>query len=354
MQDLLPQNIQGSWQEIKHRPEINALYENLSLGPAYCWLNCQKFDGSKIPVDHYDKFVLSFHTEFLEHQILVDFFVANPQKQFLLISDWKYYESIFPSNVETVTWVTLHNQADYIVKTYGSCKHKSPSRRLSSLSYRHEFHKAAVTAYLLAHTDESDRVLSWWDIKFTAPYYLEKDYYIDPKIAKYVLDPCFQTHPPINLDVFNNNPLANTQWRHPAYLDCVFNLSNETVFNSTCESGRIPGPYLTDKTWKVLLSGTALLPVGQTGTLTHLRSLGLEFDYQIDLSYDTLIPEYDRVLGIFNTIDIILERPVDQLYRDVRDSGAFNVNYIVNGKFKKSCQERNDSQRSIIEKWAKT
>lgn len=351
--DLLPQNIRGSWQEIKNLAEFNLLYENLSLPDAYCWLNCQVFDSKKIPVDCYDKFVLSFHTEFFEHNILIDFFSTHPDKKFLLISDWKYYDNIFPSNVQTVTWVTLHTQADLIVKTYGVCENKSPSKRLSSLAYRHEFHKAAVTAYMLSHTKDSDRVLSWWDVKYRYPYYLEEDYYIDPEIAKYVLGDSFQTLAPITLDEFDNQPLANSQWRHPAYLDCVLNLSNESVFNSSCELGRLPGPYLTDKTWKVLLSGTGLLPVGQAGTLGHLRSLGLEFDYQIDLSYDSLVPEYDRILGIFRTIDSVLQRPVDQLYRDVRDSTAHNINHLVNGEFKKSCRIHNDSQRPIIENWIK-
>ena len=353
MLDLLPQNIRGSWQEIKHRPEFNSVYGNLPLGDAYCWLNCQVFDASQIPVYSYDKFVFSFHTEFLEYQMLYDFFAAHMDKSFLLITDWIHHEPLFPTNVNTVTWITLHVQAENIIKSHGFCKGKKPTKRLSSLAYRHEFHKAAITSYLLSHTLDSDRVLSWWDIRNKHPYYLEDNYFIHPEISKYILDPSFQTREPIKFDVFDNSPMANTQWRHPAYLDCVLNLSNESVFNTMSAMGRLPGPYITDKTWKVLLSGTGLLPVGQAGTLDHLQSLGLVFDYQIDMSFDSLIQDTERILGIYRTIDVILERSIDHLYKNIKASSEHNINQIVTKKFHQECQDHNDKQRCQIDQWIK-
>ena len=155
------------------------------------------------------------------------------------------------------------------------------------------------------------------------------------------------------LDQFSNNPLANTQWRHPAYLDCVFNLSNESIFNSEFPIGRLPGPYITDKTWKVLLSGTGLLPVGQSGTIEHLKQLGLVFDYQIDLSFDALIRDYERIIGIFRTIDVISGRSIDSLHKDVKESNNYNINQIVSKKFQQACRDKNDQQRFKIEQWIK-
>ena len=355
MLDLLPQNIRGPWKHIKHMPEVKSLYENLSLGDdTYCWLNCQIFDRKDIPISRHDKFVFSFHTEFLQHQVLYDFFVEHSDKSFLLITDWIHHGNLFPPNVNTVTWITLHIQAENISRSYGFCKRKCPTKRFSSLAYRHEFHKAAVTAYLLSHTKESDRVLSWWDIRYGQPYYLEDDYFIHPEISQYILDPAFQTQNPIRHDVFNNSPMANSQWRHPAYLDCVFNLSNESVFNNSNAMGRLPGPYITEKTWKVLMSGSGLLPVGQAGTILHLQNLGLIFDYQIDMSFDSLIRDDERMIGIFGAIDVILGRSIDRLNKDTTHSGAYNINQIVEEKFKKACQDSNDQQRYLIEQWIKT
>lgn len=353
MIDLLPQNVKGPWQEIKNRPEVGYLYENLSFNDAYCWLNCQIFDGRLIPIDCYSKFVFSFHTEFLEHQILRNFFDKHSDKSFLLITDWKYHETLFPTNVETVTWITLHKQSENIIRSHGFGKQKTPSKKLSSLSYRHEFHKAAITAYLLSHTKDSDCVLSWWDVKYQQPYYLKPGLYIHPEISQYVRNPSFQNRAPIKLDKFDNNPLANTQWRHAAYLDCVFNLSNESCFNTMSEIGRLPGPYLTDKTWKALLSGTALLPVGQAGTLEHLRQLGLVFEYQIDLSFDCLIQDDERIIGIFRAIDTILGRSIDRLHQDVAESNKYNINQFVTKKFQQACQHHNDQQRYKIRQWIK-
>jgi hypothetical protein len=351
--DLLPPDIKGRWEDIQKLPLIYLFYDDISFDNIYCWFNCQIFDPALIPLDKFDKFVLSFHTEFLEHKILFDFFSCNPDKEFLLISDWNHHENIFPSNVTTVTWITLHTQADYIIRTHGYCKSKNPSRRLSSLSYRHEFHKAAITSYILSHTQPSDRILSWWDVKRQPPYYLQPGYHIDPAIAKYVLHPVFQNLDPIRLDEFDNSPLANTQWRHLAYLDCVFNLTNESVYNSNSEIGRLPGPYITDKTWKVLLSGTGLIPVGQTGTIEHLKSLGMFFDYQIDLSFDSLVHDDERILGIFSTIDSILERPIYRLQKDIQESNAYNINHIVTKRFSKKCQDHNSQQRDKIVRWIK-
>ena len=97
MQDLLPQNIQGPWEEIKKSSSTSLFYDDMFFDGAYCWFNCQRFDPGKIPLGQFGKFVFSFHTEFLEHEILIDFFSAHPDKDFLLISDWNYYDSIFPS-----------------------------------------------------------------------------------------------------------------------------------------------------------------------------------------------------------------------------------------------------------------
>jgi hypothetical protein len=102
-----------------------------------------------------------------------------------------------------------------------------------------------------------------------------------------------------------------------------------------------------------LFSGTGLVPVGQVNTLQHLTSLGMEFEYQIDLSYDLVIEEHDRMLGIFNTIDAITNTPLDRLHREMEDSAYHNIDHIVNGDFSKFCRSMNDSKRHIIEEWIK-
>lgn len=350
--DLLPQDIQGPWRDISNHPSIQLLYPNLDLSGTYCWFNCQRFDAKKIPIDKYDEFVISFHTEYLEHTVLEEFFLDHPEKKFLLLTDWIFPQNIFPANVSTVQWLTLPHQISTIVKKYDYSRSRSvPTRRISSLASRHEFHKAAVTSYILEKVPESDRVLSWLDVRYGLPYYLQQDYYIDPRISKYVLSDSFKQQSPIRLDDFVNDPISNSEWRHPAYLDCVFNLTNESIFNNHSERGLLPYPYMTEKTWKVLLSGCGLLPVGQANTLEFLQGLGLEFNYNLDLSFDQVTGEYDRICGLYETIDVILGRDLDRLSKDTQSSGQHNIDRITGKAFQIQCESLNESNIPAVEKW---
>jgi hypothetical protein len=156
-------------------------------------------------------------------------------------------------------------------------------------------------------------------------------------------------------DDFVNAPINNLDYNWSAYTECIINCSNESVNNSyqfINDIGHIlPGPYLTEKTYKVLLSGTALLPVGQYQTYSHLESQGFVFDYPWDKSYDQISGDIDRVAKILDCIDDIKKMSLKDLEELTLHSRRFNREYIFSGDY---FQYINRINYQNIEKFAET
>ena len=77
MHDYIHQDIFGYWEEIKHHPILN-VYTGLNLlnfPDTFFALNIQILNPKKIPSDNCKKIVISYHTEYFEHQQLWDFFL---------------------------------------------------------------------------------------------------------------------------------------------------------------------------------------------------------------------------------------------------------------------------------------
>jgi hypothetical protein len=109
-----------------------------------------------------------------------------------------------------------------------------------------------------------------------------------------------------------------------------------------------PGPFLTEKTLKCLLGGTAFIPVGQFETYKTLQSLGLIFDYDFDTSWDNDSGNLTRFSSIIELIDYLNQFEIDQLVDFTKSSSEHNQNYIVSNKFFNQCQEKNSQSINEI------
>ena len=149
--------------------------------------------------------------------------------------------------------------------------------------------------------------------------------------------------------------MANGNWQHAAYLDCAINLTNESVFNTYTQlngkSTFLPWPYLTEKTWKPLLAGRPFVPVGQTNTLTSLKNLGLKFDYQMDLSFDLIRQDFDRIINIYKLLEYLKNLTAIEIYNQTIQSCMYNLNHIKSGNFRTACDQVNDQSFEEISKW---
>lgn len=167
----------------------------------------------------------------------------------------------------------------------------------------------------------------------------------------------FQNHffgKTLSVDIidFNHQTLEkNHDYTAFPYLKCVFNVNNESWhYSYHYENGRDfcwPGPFLTEKTMKVLLSETALISNGQFETYKTLESLGFKFDYGLDLSYDLIPGNIDRAIGMIELIKRLNDHDIDTWFDRTLDSRRHNRQHIVSGNFHDICESLN---RSSVEK----
>jgi hypothetical protein len=139
----------------------------------------------------------------------------------------------------------------------------------------------------------------------------------------------------------DNNTLLHIKlndFHHPAYQCCAINVTNESFYNSDGweANGRCftyPGPFLTEKTLKCLLGETAFIANGQFQTYSTLRSLGFEFDYGLDLSYDNVKPDLERLIAMFGLIQSLQSLDTMEIFENTRNSCLHNKEHVLSGKF---------------------
>ena len=354
--DYVHQNVYGTWDQIKNHPIISTYpgLEKLDFSDTFFALNVQIHDSKKIPTDKFKKIVISYHTEYFEHQLLWDFFQQNQDCNFLFLSDTAPVD-IWPSNVTMYQWITWGEQLDVAIEHHNiATELTAPKYKISSLSNRHEFHKAAVTAFLLETFDKNDMVLSWNNWCPKEPYYKTAGAFVPPEIQEY-LQGSFKSLDSIKLDSFENSPVANGNWNHPAYLYCAINLTNESVFNCRAKIGetriKLPTPYLTEKTWKPLIAGRPFIPVGQAETLQSLSKLGLQFDYDLDLSFDTDVEDFDRIRKIYSCLRQVYMFEANEIFNRTKESTKHNLEHIRSGKFREQCNIVNLETLEKIYNW---
>jgi hypothetical protein len=160
----------------------------------------------------------------------------------------------------------------------------------------------------------------------------------------------------IKIDNFDNSTdnrqsTTATPWQ-PLYQACAIHFTNESFHYSQMfineDSYIWPGPFITEKTLKCLAGGTAMIPVGQFETYKTLTNLGLEFNYDFDISWDLDSGNLTRSTKIINLIDWLNKFDVEQLTTMTQDSNKFNQNYIVSGQFFNQCQNINNKSIQLV------
>ena len=104
----------------------------------------------------------------------------------------------------------------------------------------------------------------------------------------------------------------------------------------------IPGPFLTEKTLKCLVGGTAFIAVGQYNTYASLEKLGLVFQYGLDLSWDRDPGNLTRMKAIVDLIQHISKYTAKELFEITAKSTEHNKSMVWSGEFGQRCQTHND------------
>ena len=356
--DYFDQNIVTSTSELQQHSLVHKIYPSWHTLP---WpkdtvfaLNLQ-WPGTwcKLPQGH-SLYVVTFHLEQMDVDWVRELAIREPNSKVLVITDNPCKHSDWwPKNCVTACWMTWHHQINAIRGLYGmAIGPNAPTHKVSSLCFRTDQYKHYITGYLLQGIQPKDAIMSY-HARHQHRYFFEPT---GRKRLDQVLEYMHQTNPHLTVDGFDaaqNYPMANCDWRVPAYTDAAINFTNEGFhYSYSIRDGHDfywPGPYVTEKTWKPLLAGCAFVAVGQANIHHTLRSLGFCFDYGIDLGHDQNIYDLDRLELLFDVVDAVLSHSAQELTTLTSSSTQHNLNWIQNGQFDLQCQSRNKTELAVLE-----
>ena len=294
----------------------------------------------------YNYYIVSFHLEAVDLVWLHRQQVSGP---IIVLFDGQDYNIKIPG-IHFFPFFYWHYQLQQMINWFG-VKEKSISKyKFSAVCNRITQSKAWITTKLLETAKETSLIVlnSWFEEKNVHNWQTTGNAKLD-YLTQIFRDRYFGTE--IKIDDFVNEQhnfqnITGNPWQ-PLYQDCAIHFTNESFHYSKMIEGANeyiwPGPFITEKTLKCLLGGTAFVPVGQFETYATLKKLGLEFDYTFDTSWDQDPGNLSRAESIVNLIDDLNNYSPEQLVSMTKSSCEYNQNYIVGGKFNKSCQSINDN-----------
>ena len=158
------------------------------------------------------------------------------------------------------------------------------------------------------------------------------------------------------LDKFIHLPDDDNQegsYNNTAYKQAALNFTQESYhYSYTVKDGLgfcQPGPFITEKTWKCLLSSTAFIFVGQCYAYRWLSSLGLKFDYgELDLGFDEDQGNLTRLEKIVKLVESLDNWTAEDLFEMTRSSSEYNAEYVRSQDFWKCCEHTNSDVYKLL------
>lgn len=142
-------------------------------------------------------------------------------------------------------------------------------------------------------------------------------------------------------------------YNNTAYRQAAVNFTQESYhYSFTVKDGKSfcqPGPFVTEKTWKCILSSTAFISVGQCYVYKWLSSLGLKFDYgELDLTFDEDPGNLTRLEKIVALIESLQAWSAADLYEMTRESTQHNSEYVQLKEFWQRCEDSNAETYKLL------
>jgi hypothetical protein len=296
----------------------------------------------------YKYYVLSWHGEYMDHEWIK---AQNITEPVIVLHDWNHYiPSSLPDNFITIRWIHWHYPLEKMVEWFGTKYTKNIRYKASAFCNRITQSKVWITTALLNYLDETQRLISLSD------WLEEKNVHHWEPTGNTMLDDLqnnFRTNwigKKISIDNFINDQnfqryTANPA--HPAYQECALHFTNESWHYSLMQEQNkkyiFPGPNFSEKTLKCLLGGTAFIPVGQFDVYRTLNQLGMQFDYEFDVSFDQDPGNISRAEKIVNLIRSLDQYTANDLFEMTRKSSQHNQEHIVSRDFFNLCESKNKS-----------
>lgn len=135
---------------------------------------------------------------------------------------------------------------------------------------------------------------------------------------------------------------------NPAYAQTLINVINET---KDLSKGNSPGPYLTEKTWKPMIAGNALIFTGQRGIADTLTKAGLKFQYPWSNDYDNIMGDLERLDSVIALLDKILGLDHCTIQQGIKDSVEHNHDWIYGTGLRKYISDANETGMEKLERF---
>jgi len=113
----------------------------------------------------------------------------------------------------------------------------------------------------------------------------------------------------------------------PQLFDSYLHLVTETTV--------IPGVFITEKTWKPVVAGVPFLMFGNPGTMSFLKTLGVDtYDDLIDHAYYDNEPDWRiRLTKVHTILDNLIEYGAEKIYQQLFARVQNNQNKFYNDEF---------------------
>lgn len=303
-----------------------------------------------LPLGH-DLYVISFHLEPLDLDwlLLQSGRVGAPM---IVLSDSEHENFPWPDNVHQYQYYHWHHQIDKIKTWFPKPVAKKINYKASAFCNRITQSKLWIFTALAEYIGPEHCLLKLED------WLEEKNVHHRNHTGRTRLDDLadvfWSKHwgQRYSIDSFDNTTQNHQSFTanpwSKAYQEAAVNFTNESFHYSLMDDHILPGPFITEKTLKCLVGGTAVVPVGQYNTLGNLEKLGLEFAYDFDVSWDMDPGNLSRMESIVDLIQDLSKYTAQELFEMTAKSSIYNQDMIWSGEFAQRCQTHNDLVKNQI------
>jgi hypothetical protein len=352
----------GPWAAIKNSLTVNAIYSSwkkFDWPDTYFLLNLNWPSDlliDQIP-DNFERYIISFQIEAIDIYWVKKLADKFKDRQIFVVHEGKSYNSDWwPDNLTFISWITWDDQLRRIASVHGRQDFvNTATRKITSLCSRTSQFKYYATGYMLKNYYNDTTLISYHR---QVSKQSDTDHLITniPALDEIVEFMSYQN--PVLIDTTDqqkrNTHMLNTDWHHRGHTDSVFCLTNEGYHYSysVIDGTEIihPGPPLSEKTFKPILAGQAIIMVGQANSLSSLSKLGFNFDYGLDYSYDAEFKDLTRIQMIFKVIDKIMSMSIEELKKSTKEICTHNSNWAVSDGLKKITSSLNEKSLEELRK----
>lgn len=366
--DLFPSNVTFRHPRLRFWTKRYSFLKNIDISRIYLMLNWDAQVDRVVLGPNHRVIVFTSCAESPRYPEVRELALRYPNILVLWLADIQTYDYPLPANVLFITYRHWYVRLEMFQECYQGIvprvKNKTHKYKFSSLSYFRRPSRAVVTAALYTYA-RSSSLFTWRNIDNDPSgtqaelintfrnHRLFKDmdwkfFDQDFLMAQDNIADIMQTDR-INFNV--RDSMLNVD--NIAFGESLININNETDTFGWMDNGieryNRPGPFLTEKTWKTLITGCALLSSGQPGTMNFLReAYRLPLDYSYDTSYDLEIKDFDRFAGLVETIQNIEKSSLCDLIDANIDTCQRIQDLVLDPDYIKSMRDYNLAQDEKI------